>query len=64
MEENIYIPIKPWYKRRFWLKVRRTDIMRLDPFKLSPAIHEFYVPWYAWPLEIIHILVFGKTEIS
>ena len=27
-------------------------------------VQEFYCPWYAWPLEIIHRIIFGNPKLS
>lgn len=41
---------------RWWLKTRDC--------KDFPNLIELYVPWWAWPLEIFHRLIFGSTKIK
>jgi hypothetical protein len=56
--------MKPWYQRRFWIKIRKTgDVLNVSDTELKHAIHEFYVPWWAWPLELLHRIIYGKTTL-
>jgi hypothetical protein len=49
---------------RWWVKTRPCkNAVQLGP-KGMPACVEFYVPWYAWPLELMHHAVFGKAVME
>ena len=49
---------------RWWLKTRATKTgVQLNNGEM-PACVELYVPFWAWPLEILHRLVFGSTKIE
>lgn len=37
---------------RWWLKSKQEN-----------NIAEFYVPWWAWPMEFIHRIIFGASKI-
>ncbi len=50
---------------RWWLKWRPCKrAVQINAGQGIPACIEFYVPWYAWPLEFIHRMIFGKTEFK
>jgi len=54
----------PWYKRRWWLRVRTIE-ERIDEINhLWHACAELYVPWWAWPLELLHRMIFGKIVLE
>lgn len=48
---------------RWWLKVRQIEPIRTDD-GLIHAMSEFYVPFWAWPFELLHRMVFGSTKIT
>ena len=49
---------------RWWLKMRICkNAIQLGP-KGMPACVEFYVPWWGWPFEMIHRLIFGKAVLK
>ena len=49
---------------RWWLKTRPCkNAIQMGP-KDTPACIEFYVPLWAWPLELIHRLVFGRAVLK
>jgi len=49
---------------RWWLKTRPCkNAVQIGPEGISACI-EFYVPWYAWPFELLHRLVFGKATLE
>lgn len=49
---------------RWWVKTRPCkNCTQLEPKNLPPAV-EFYVPWYAWPLELLHRLFFGVAMLE
>ena len=63
-ERNITMQQKPLFMRRFWLKTRPCkDAVQVGDSGL-PACHEFYVPWYAWPLELAYRAIFGKAVLN
>jgi len=48
---------------RWWLRTRPCKkAVQLNNY--IPACVEFYVPWWAWPLELTHRLIFGTTKIQ
>ena len=51
------------YLCRWWCKVRPTTTGE-QINKDIPHCLEFYVPVWAWPLEIIHRLIFGSTKFK
>jgi hypothetical protein len=48
----------PSWKRKWWMRSREIDAV--DGFRR----YEMYSPWWAWPLELIHRIVFGYTRLS
>jgi len=59
---------------RWWLRIRPckngvqlsgADI-RCDGITIiqMPACIESYVPWWAWPLELIHRSIFGHAKLT
>jgi hypothetical protein len=50
---------------RWWLKLRpHKRGTYLGHCGANGPIMEFYVPWWAWPLELLHRLVFGYAKIT
>ncbi len=47
---------------RWWLKTRscRNGIQINNDM---PECIEFYVPWWAWSFEILHMFVFGESKL-
>lgn len=68
MNEEKYITVTqlPIYKCRWWLKMRACKRAQLigKPQSGVLPVQEFYVPWWAWPLEILHRILFGKKKIN
>jgi hypothetical protein len=48
---------------RWWLRTRPCQL-RIQIDKEVPACIEFYVPWWGWPFELTHRLIFGSTKIK
>gem|GEM_PF-5263448 len=49
---------------RWWLRTRSCRLgIQLNNDGTPPCI-EFYVPWWAWPLELLHIAVFGRAKLT
>jgi hypothetical protein len=49
---------------RWWLKSRPCELgEQTEPRILEPCV-EFYVPLWAWPFELLHRLIFGKSKLS
>ena len=48
---------------KFWLRCRPLPEIK-DGNSMYQGISEFYVPWWAWPLEIFYNLVFGKVKLN
>ena len=47
---------------RWWLRTRFIEVITYDN-GLIGAPMELYVPFWAWPLELLHRVVFGSTKI-
>jgi hypothetical protein len=45
---------------RWWLKTRP---IRVPEYRSDDKVLEFYVPWWAWPLELLHRIIFGSSRI-
>lgn len=56
------------YSRAFtkwWLRTRVVTPAKQDAESgLWHAMHEIYVPWWAWPLELAHRAIFGRTILT
>lgn len=52
----------PIYKRRWWMRVRRTVSVKTPEGWTASA--ELYVPFWAWPLELVHRWMFGTVKIA
>lgn len=66
MNEHEYVTMraKPLFMRRWWMKTRPCkDAVQIGDSGL-PAVCEFYVPWYAWPFELIYRAIFGKDVLN
>lgn len=50
---------------RWWLRTRKKKDQSSAPAHWEGRIYimEFYIPWWAWPFEIGHRLIFGKGAI-
>ena len=57
------VEAKPLWARRWWISTRECSPV-LYANGLVGACHEFYVPLWAWPLELIHKVIFGSTKIE
>lgn len=50
---------------RWWCRVRPLkNAVQLNAGEGIPAAVEFYVPWWAWPFELLHRLIFGSTKFK
>jgi len=47
---------------RWWLRTRPVMNVKPSPFG-QHAVREFFVPWWAWPLELLHRGIFGHTKL-
>jgi len=48
---------------RWWLKTRPlTHSIQLGPPNILPVM-EFYVPFWAWPFELLHRLIFRRIRL-
>ena len=56
MDENVTIMQKPLWRCRWWLATRPVH-------DADMPVVEFYVPWWAWPLELCHRAIFGVDRI-
>jgi hypothetical protein len=52
----------PWWKSRWWARVRSIPITKEASGFTAAA--EFYVPWWAWPLELTYKALFGATKLG
>lgn len=48
----------PWLCR-WWLRTRKAGFTA-D----GGPVHEFYVPWWGWPLELLHRAIFGHARLD
>ena len=63
MEEYVTKISLPKLLTRWWLKTRPCKNIVQIGSKGVPACIEFYVPFWAWPFELIHRLFFGRTVL-
>jgi len=66
MHEENYISGEtlPKSLTRWWLKTRECkNGIQLGPEGMQACI-EFYIPWWGWPFELLHRLIFGKTTLK
>lgn len=50
---------------RWWLKTRPCKLgTQLNAGQGLPPCIEFYVPAWAWPLELLHWAIFGRTSLN
>ena len=54
---------KHWLFCKWWMRIRPV-VSQAIPCPSSCRCVEFYVPWWAWPFELIHRAIFGKTKIN
>jgi len=47
---------------KWWIRVKPCAAIMIDG--LWSASSEIYVPWWAWPFEIIHRMIFGSSKID
>jgi hypothetical protein len=57
---------RPIYLCRWWLKMRECKRATLigNPQPGVLPVQEFYVPWWAWPLELLHRIIFGRAKLE
>jgi hypothetical protein len=48
---------------RWWLKTRQCKLAHQIAGQGLAPVQEFYVPFWAWPLELLHRLIFGSSKI-
>ncbi len=73
-DELIVVKSLPRPLCRWWLRTRPTkDAIQLPngtygsgntQVTVTGPVIEFYVPWWAWPMELLHRLVFGYKVIE
>lgn len=50
---------------RWWLRTRECELgVQVPTADAMPACIEFYVPWWGWPLEWLHRLIFGRARLA
>jgi hypothetical protein len=58
----VYATSRPAILCRWWLKTRVCkSAIQINSDQGIPAVREFYIPIYAWPLELLYRLFFGKA---
>ncbi len=57
---------RPKWLCRWWLRMRdcRRATLIGEPQPGVLPVQEFYVPWWAWPLELLHRIIFGRAKIE
>jgi len=53
---------RPRWQCRWWLRSKPAPILPGDDGLFHGA--EMYVPWWAWPLDLAHRLIFGSTKLE
>ena len=48
---------------RWWQRVREVEPIRYADGSIG-ACHELYVPWWSWPLELLHRFIFGNPQFN
>ena len=61
--EYIKVKQKPIILTRWWLKTKEVKAI-VYPNNLIGASYEFYVPLWAWPLELLHRMIFKQTKLN
>ena len=61
--KNVIVKQKSFILTRWWLKTREVKAI-VYPNNLIGASYEFYVPFWAWPFELLHRLFFGKVTLE
>ena len=51
----------PWYLRKWWMRTR--NVVSVQTPQGWTGCAEFYVPFWAWPLEMLHRLMFGNSKL-
>jgi len=66
-EEITYVKgiCRPIIFTRWWLRTRKIKSgPEFNEYGLKHAVHELYVPWWSWPFELLHRLVFGRAKLG
>jgi len=59
-KKSLPLPLTKW-----WAKTRPCKkAVQLNVNEGIPACIEFYVPWWAWPLEMLHRAIFGRDDLK
>jgi hypothetical protein len=53
----------PWYARKWWMRVREVESVTYSDGSVGGCA-EFYVPWWSWPFELLHRLIFGNPKVE
>jgi hypothetical protein len=66
MSNYITVSLKPLYLRRWWLKIRKIDVLEAVCYEggLKGASYEYYTPLFFKPFEVIYNFIFGKSNIE
>ena len=62
LDEHILKEQAPWYKRRWWTRVRNNSInYKTTTYGTEISFgKETYIPFWGWPFELIYRLFFGN----
>lgn len=52
------LPLCKWWKRA------RPSTRGIQLNNGAPPCIELYVPWWAWPLELVHRAIFGNPKLT
>jgi len=52
----------PRWLCRWWLSFRPCVSEQIDGLWTAPS--EGYIPWWAWPFELCHRLIWGRCSLS
>ena len=64
-EDMVTRTARPKPLTKWWLKTRPTKraIQANRGEGITPCI-EFYVPFWAWPFELLYTMIFGSTKLT
>lgn len=62
--ENFIKKARPKLMQCWWIKSRPSGKFLYFDGKENQLVIEFYIPWWGWPCELLHRLIFGYPKIT
>ena len=62
--ENLIKKERSKLMQRWWVKSRPSGKFLYFDGKGNQPVIEFYTPWWGWPFELLHRLIFGYPKIT